>query len=128
MRCLLLIPALLLFMSNIPFIHKMERKEVIAAAKKDGCCKKSDNRKGTCKEEEAPPEKHERSCHKEERPCSKQTESTCVCVCCFQFAAPDQLTARPQFNCNQIQQSLAIFLLHNWKDPQLAVPWQPPDA
>jgi hypothetical protein len=22
---------------------------------------------------------------------------------------------------------LAIFLLHNWKDPQLAAPWRPPD-
>lgn len=107
----------------------MEMKEVVASVKKDGCCKKSDERKGTCKKSaETSPEKQEQSCHKEERTCSKQTESTCVCICCFQFAAPDQLTARPQFNCNEIQQSLAIFLLQNWKDPQLAVPWQPPDG
>lgn len=139
MRCLLLIPALVLFLSNIPFIHKMEMKQAVASVKKSGCCKKSENRKGSCKMSEKPscekPEPatqitataHDNSCHKEERKCSKQTESTCICICCFQFAAPDQLTAKPQFNCNELKQSLAIFLLHNWKDPQLAAPWRPPD-
>jgi hypothetical protein len=128
MRCLLLIPVLLLFLSNIPFIHKMEMKEV-ASVKKDGCCRKSGNPKGICKmSEEKAGANEQKTCHKEERTCSKQTESTCICICCFQFAAPDQFAVRPQFNCDELKQSLAIFLLQNWKDPQLAVPWQPPDV
>ena len=131
MKYFLVIPALLLFLSNIPFIHTMDREEMMAAMKKDGCCKKSGDSKKTCE----PPAK---SCHKpakEEKPCKdgkeKQcgmmNESTCICICCFQFAAPDQLGSKFQFGIKDLQQSLAIYLQQTWKDPQLALPWQPPD-
>lgn len=126
MRFLLIIPALLLFLSNIPF---MQRMDMGAPAKKSGCCKKKEASKGTCHMQDEKPQQKENSCHKEDqdRKCSKQTESTCVCTCFFHFTAPDQIVARPQFNCNSVQQSLAVYFLHHWKDPHLAVQGQPPD-
>lgn len=140
MRSLLLIPALLLFLSNIPFIHKMEMKAMAvnveehgAQAKKDGCCKKKANRTGTCEmsEEESsckssePPA--EQPCKPDASKCSKP-DVTCICICCFQCAAPDPLTAKLQFGLAIKDNTLAGYLQQNWKDPQLTAPWQPPDG
>ncbi|MGB8192806.1 MAG: hypothetical protein WCF67_12840 [Chitinophagaceae bacterium] len=134
MRYILLIPALFLFLSNIPFIHKMDMKEAMAKMKKDGCCKKADSRKGSCRmsDENAscsrPPVQKEEPCKKTEGSCAKQAESTCVCICCFQFAAPAPIGTNLQFQCNSLEKALSSYLLQHWKDPQLAVPWQPPDV
>jgi hypothetical protein len=138
MRFLLVIPAFLLFLSNVPFIHKMDREEMMAVMKKDGCCRKSESKKGSCgaaamKEEKSSCGKQEQSkkCSsddKGEMQCGMQNESTCICICCFQFAAPDQLSNRFQFGYDDLQQSLAVYLQLNWKDPLLSLPWQPPDG
>lgn len=135
MRYLLLIPAVFLFLSNIPFIHKMEMKEMMATVKKDGCCKKSDSPKSSCRMEteeqpacHKPVQQEDQSCQKEERACGKQAASTCVCICCFQFAAPDPVAAKLRFECNGPELVLNSYLLLQWKDPQLAIPWQPPDV
>jgi hypothetical protein len=128
-RSLFLIPAFLLFLSNIPFIHKMERQQRMDMVKQDGCCKKKEAMQ-TCRMEDGP----EPSCHAPsdnslpvEKECNMQSESVCICVCCFQFAAPDQLGTKFQFHTPGIQQSLAVYLHQHWKDPMLALPWQPPD-
>lgn len=131
MKFLLVIPAFLLFLSNIPFVHEMDRKEMMAAMTEEGCCKKSESMKGSCESAEkscsAPAE--EKSCSsEEEKQCGMQTESTCICICCFQVAAPDQLGSKLQFGINDSPQSLAFYQQKNWKDPQLALPWQPPDV
>ena len=69
-----------------------------------------------------------KSCHKEkDKKCGMQAESTCICICVFQFTAPDPIDARIQFGTNDVEASLNIFLQQNWDDPQLALPWQPPD-
>ena len=139
MRCFLLIPALVLFLSNIPFVHKMDMKEMMVAVKKDGCCRKPDTSKGSCDKAETKPacgesaEQSKPACKSTipsndgERECSKQDASTCVCICCFQFAAPDQLGTKLQFGYSNLKQVLTAYLEQNWKDPQLALPWQPPD-
>ncbi len=130
MKYFLVIPAFFLFLSNIPFIHVMDKEEMMAVAQEEGCCNRSDEEESTCempdKKQDNTPAKE--SCHSEEdQTCGMQSESTCICVCVFQFAAPDQLDTKPQFGINDIEQSLSIYLQQNWKDPQLALPWQPPD-
>ena len=131
MKYFLVIPAFFLFLSNIPFIHEMDKEEMMAVATEEGCCNQSDEEKSTCKmpdkkQEHTPAKK---SCHNEEdTKCGTQSESTCICICVFQFAAPDQLDAKLQFGINNVEQSLSIYLQQNWKDPQLALPWQPPDV
>jgi hypothetical protein len=128
MKIFLLIPAFLLFLSNIPFVHTMEMDEAeMVAVKKDGCCRKQDNRKPACKPEpvKASPKKH---CGGEEKKeCGKPANSACVCICCFQFAARDQVGARLQFGVSATSNSLTDYLVLHWKDPMLSLPWQPPD-
>ncbi|HYE56751.1 MAG TPA: hypothetical protein VD996_18015 [Chitinophagaceae bacterium] len=118
MRILLLIPALLLFLSNIPFVHKMEMKKELAAQNKTGCCKKKQSMESKCKMDHPPKAKEK---------CSMQRESTCICICCFQFAAPDQFASRMQFGIDIPQLSLPEYYLQHWKNPLLSLPWQPPD-
>ena len=110
----------------------MDKEEMMAAVgKSKGCCKKSESEKMSCKmpsakHRDAAPKK--KSCHnKEERKCGMQTESTCICICVFQYAAPDQLDNKFQISIIDVEQSLNMYLQQNWKDPQLALPWQPPD-
>lgn len=147
MRYFLLIPAMLLFLSNIPFIHKMDVKEMMAAMEEKGCCKKKQaSNEGECKMEDMQPPaepalQHGPSCHAErnatpptEKACDddagkcEKPDATCVCVCCFQYAAPDQFTAKMQFGLGDNKYSLSGFIQNNWKDPHLTAPWQPPDS
>ena len=130
---------------------------MMAVMKKSGCCKKQqDNESKACHAEaEAPLEMElpvevkapvqKPSCHKtdevpassacaadessdnpEEKKCSMQ-DATCVCICCFQYAAPDQVAAKLQFGLTGSNNSLAGYLQQHWKDPHLTAPWQPPD-
>lgn len=87
-------------------------------------CKMADD------EANADPAPSKKSCHKEEaeKKCGMQSESTCICICVFQFAAPGQADTKIQFGINEPEISLSIYLQHNWKDPLLALPWQPPDV
>jgi hypothetical protein len=133
-RYFLLIPALVLFLSNIPFVHKMDMKEIVAAMKKSGCCKKEADTKSACDMAEKTVSQKS-SCHKpEKQPCDPDTkkcdmqDATCVCICCFQYAAPDQVAARLQFGLAIKNSDLAGFLQQHWKDPHLRAPWQPPDV
>lgn len=101
--------------------------EMKAAVKKDGCCRKKDDRKAVCKPapEKASAKKH---CNKdEEKKCGKPANTACVCICCFQFAAPDQLGSRIQFGVSASAASLNEYMALHWKDPMLSLPWQPPD-
>jgi hypothetical protein len=138
MRSLLLIPALLLFLSNIPFIHKMDMKAMakhVAPAKKNGCCKKQANLNSGCMMSEGKTgsscksgkSRAEQPCKPDAAKCAKQ-DATCISVCCFQCAAPDQLTSKLQFGLAIKDNALAGYLQQNWKDPQLTAPWQPPDG
>lgn len=98
MRFVLLISSFFLFLSNIPFVHKMEMKEM-------GCCKKM----------------------KKETKCMKQ-DASCICICGFQYAAPDQIVEKMQFGIETNTSELPGYLQQHWKDVQLSAPWQPPDV
>lgn len=122
---------------------------MMAVMKKSGCCKKKEQVSACSSEEKVMPEKP--SCHKEaaaqsscsakktpEPPscnhdgdagkCGMQDATTCVCICYFQYAAPDQVAAKLQFGLAIKNNSLAGYLQQHWKDPHLTAPWQPPDA
>ena len=98
--------------------------------KKDGCCKKKEEMKGSCSTSDE--QQHcGRPADEENTPadlCPIPADQVCVCICCFQFAAPDQVGTKFQFGTTGIQQSLGFYLHQKWKDPMLALPWQPPDC
>lgn len=130
---------------------------MMAVMKKSGCCKKQEAESKACHAEaktplevelpvevKAPVQKP--SCHKtdevpvpsacaagetpgnaDEEKCAMQ-DATCVCICCFQYAAPDQVAAKLQFGLAGSNNHLAGYLQLHWKDPHLTAPWQPPDV
>jgi len=113
----LLIPACILFLSNIPFVQQMKMEKPVV---KEKCCKKkTENLMESCHKP-----KDEKSTRKE---CCNKTETTCVCICCFQFAAPGPIT--PKFDFIQKNKDKLFSAFHNtrWKDPFVSIPWQPPD-
>ena len=86
---------------------------------KNGCCKKMESMPGSC---HLPPQK--RNANKEG--CTKN-ETTCICFCCFQFAAPPQDAIKFDFNLMALLKSYNRIAEERWNDPYLSVPWQPPD-
>jgi hypothetical protein len=84
----------------------MDANEMMVAMKKSGCCKKMNNEKS-------------------ENKCMKQ-DASCVCICGFQYVAPDQISEKLQFGVDINTGELSGFIQNSWKDPQLATPWQPP--
>jgi hypothetical protein len=147
-KFLFVIPALMLFLSNVPLVHKMDMKQMMAAMKKNGCCKKKAEPAPACHNTgEMPAEKpscnapgaeepshhacnmhgHQQDNDKKAGKCAKQ-DTTCVCICCFQYAAPGQVAAKLQFGLAEQDNGLAGYVQQNWKNPHLTGPWQPPDV
>jgi hypothetical protein len=130
MRFLSIIPALLLFLSNVPVTMEMKMPEAPVMAKTEkGCCKKSESKAGTChmKMTDAAPAKacdHQKS----QKSCNQpSTSATCICTCLFQFTAPAPNILPFQASLTAIDGMYAGFLQQNYNDPHLAVPGQPPD-
>lgn len=124
MRLLLLIPALLLFLANVSFVKKIPAAEMMGKAKKEGCCKKekATHMSGCGNTSEDLQEDNSDETGKQ---CQK--ESTCFCVCVFQFTAPAQ--SLPEFNFTSQSNTVMHSSMHEyyWKNPYIVVPWQPPD-
>ena len=144
MRLLLFIPAFILFLSNMPFVTEISMEAGMAMMQDDETCTaqkecgKNENRKGSC-------EKQETACDKQtgcgdgetntntdldlvdDNGCQK-TETTCVCICCFQFAAPVQHIPEFQFDCSDNSNTPSAFIVGYIKDPHIGAPWQPPDV
>src|SRR2546421_4471949 len=88
--------------------------------KKHGCCMENKSMAGTC--HKPPAEKQ-----KTKKDCCPKAETTCICLCCFQFAAPGQVAIKFYFKAIQLLHSYNSQAEQLWKDPFLSVPWQPPD-
>ena len=128
LKFLLIIPAIFLFLSNIPFIQERSMKSMLSTMDKEDCCMKNGNMEGVCHK---PPTDKQQSkkegCSTDEDCSQPKTETTCICICCFQFFAPEQnfvrfdnkLFSHPTIHTGLIDQ--------DWKDPFLSAPWQPPD-
>ena len=144
MRLLLFIPAFILFLSNMPFVTEisleagmtmMQNDESCAVQKE---CRKNENRKGSCVKQETACDK-QTGCGDGEtnkntdldlvgdNACQK-TETTCVCICCFQFAAPEQQLPEFQFDCADNSNTPFAFIVGYIKNPHIGAPWQPPDV
>ena len=134
MRLMLVIPVFILFLSNVPFIQRIPLDKAIsrmqdkeACTQQKECSRQHVNLKVNCSKEESDCDATtaEEIIHKDN--CCQQTETTCVCICCFQFAAPVQVIAEYQFNCCSYSSNAHLFIPGHIKDPYIAAPWQPPD-
>ena len=56
-----------------------------------------------------------------------ERETTCVCICCFQYAAPVNSITEYKFDCSLPSITAYIFIVGHIKDPHIGAPWQPPD-
>lgn len=56
-----------------------------------------------------------------------ETETTCVCICCFQYAAPVNTITEYKFDLSSPSITGHIFIVGHIKDPHIGAPWQPPD-
>ena len=123
MRFLLLIPAIFLFLSNIPFIQEVNMDSMKEMLATDECCMNHGNMEGVCQK----PATSKKDSKEEHCPQSK-TESTCTCICLFQFAAPEQILLKFDDNLYSINTVHHSMIDQHWIDPFITGPWQPPDA
>ncbi len=135
MRLLLIIPVLVLFLSNVPFIKTMPLAKAIILLKEDETCgqqkcnKQNQNIEASCSAEESicTEGAEDTSAHQPGDNCCQKTETTCVCIYCFQFAAPIQAIAEFHFKSSLYSNNELLFTVGHVKDPYINVPWQPPD-
>jgi hypothetical protein len=88
----------------------------------DGCCNKQGNMEGICKK----PAHEQENSHQDQ--CPKPTaDRNCICICIFQYIAPDQVLISFEHNASSNLSNYNILRDQHWRDPLLAGPWQPPD-
>ncbi|MBC7826336.1 MAG: hypothetical protein H7122_01220 [Chitinophagaceae bacterium] len=138
MRVLLFIPVLVLFLSNVPFVQRIPLERMIAMMQNNencgdskDCVRNNENFQASCSREELA---RDQTCIEETTiqdpasdDCCQKTETTCVCICCFQFAAPLQAITDFQFDCTVSSNISSRFIVGHVKDPHIGAPWQPPD-
>ena len=127
MRLVLLIPVLILFLSNVPFMQVIPADEAMEMMKNEECgmansCMKSKDQdcstESSC--ETTPCENPEDNC------CTEQGAS-CVCITCFSYAAPIQPVTTFQIASLFSMITKGSFNNKLILDPFLSAPWQPPD-
>jgi hypothetical protein len=126
MRWLLVIPAWILFLSNIPFVReiKMDDMPVMATSSSGkGCCAKNKGQKMTCKKSVmlsiAQPDN--------QKSCSRATDTSCICISCFQFIASAPVWQPFKMHSPRVAMNYTGFLLSKWKNLPVSPPWRPPD-
>lgn len=127
MRLLLLIPVLILFLSNVPFMQIIPAEEAIEMMKNEECsmansCMKSEDQ--DCSSESSC---ESTSCENPGDNCCTEQGASCICITCFCYTAPLQAVTTFQF---ASLYSIIIKGSFNYKlilDPFLSAPWQPPD-
>lgn len=137
MRILLFIPVFILFLSNVPFIERVPLEQAISMMEENGrCagkneCSPNENVEMTCAQEqsgcdEGNIEEPVLQCDPEKE-CSQKTETSCVCISCFQFAGSLQATTDFQFHYFSSSNKVGAFIPAHTKDQHIGAPWQPPD-
>ena len=97
----------------------MESMQVMRAS--EDCCSKNENMEGVCQKAAVKENSKNEHCPK------STTETTCICICCFQYAAPEQAIIK--FADKEISSASTYngMLDQRWVNPFLSGPWQPPD-
>ncbi len=126
MRFLVIIPAFILFLSNMPFTHEMPMEAKMAKTDKEPACSMMQTG-----------EQVERSCMPGKKPfvdestgkgCCKHDETTnSTCICIFAYTAPVNDIRIFQLDAVDDMHSQTGYLQLIWKDPHIASPGQPPD-
>jgi hypothetical protein len=138
MRFLLTIPVLILFLSNVPFVQQIPIEQAIAMMQENEACalaqecrRGSGNLDASCNVEEPG---CSQTCADESTPltttddeCCQQSGATCVCIVCFQYAAPVHSITEYLFYSSSLANSRHAYLVRHIKDPHIGAPWQPPD-
>lgn len=137
MRILLFIPVLVLFLSNVPFVQRipLETALLMMADKKDcnsgtECRRSTENLKANCASEQSdcdPSCDTEATAGDNAATQCQQPETECVCICCFQYAAPLHPLISYVFHFLLPESDSEFFVVGHIKDPHVAAPWQPPD-
>jgi hypothetical protein len=120
-RYLLLIPALFLFFSNVPFVQQMRMEEMKKTSTTKGCCEKNGSVEGVC--HKAADAQHQ---GQQKGNCEK-SESTCICIFCFQYSAPEQTIIKFDSKDFSSSSDYNFPREQHWLDPYISAPWQPPD-
>jgi hypothetical protein len=118
MRLLLLIPTIVLFLSNVPFFKEVPMV-VVEECLKQSSCDKAEMKHQCDEESQTDPSQND--------DCCKKIETTCVCICCFQFAATVYRVGDQTALNNFLRSSYAGFLNNKYKDPELPSIYNPPD-
>ena len=118
MRLLLFIPTLVLFLSNVPFFKEVPMV-VIEECSKQTSCDKAEMKHQCGEESQADQSQND--------DCCKKMETTCVCICCFQFAATVYRVIDQTALSNLLCSSYTGYLSDNYKDPELPSVYNPPD-
>ena len=75
-----------------------------------------------------------KSCHQpkapetEEKEYCNKTETTCICIYCFQFASSTPTNSKYVILQSAIKNHYGSYHPSHWKDPFISIPWQPPDV
>jgi hypothetical protein len=137
MRFILVIPVLVLFLSNVPFIQEMPMEAMMAMMdeQEQEECHKSSSRgeevetscsMSTADKKPAKPMACNAADMPDEGAC-QPSGANCICICVFQFAAPTQdIKAFHIFSIDKLA-GYTGYLQLKWKDPHIASPGQPPD-
>jgi hypothetical protein len=115
---MLFIPTLVLFLSNVPFFKEVPMV-VAEECSKQASCEKA-QRQHQCDDES-------QTSRPQADDCCKKMETTCVCICCFQFAATVYRIGDPTALNSFLRASYAGFLNDKYKDPELPSVYNPPD-
>lgn len=131
MRLLLLIPVLVLFLSNVPFIHEMPVETKMPMTEDEESCMMNMAGKEMSCQPGAETSNAEEACQLPESNtgdcCKNRCETTTTCVCVFTFAAPAQEIKTFQLHAFNHLSRHTGYLQIKWKDPHIASPGQPPD-
>jgi hypothetical protein len=139
MRILLFIPVFILFLSNVPFIERIPLEKAISMLEENGNCsqgkecnRSSENLQSACSMEEPGCDETstEETCTQSspEDDCSQKTETSCICITCFQFAASLHVIPEFQFRNFLYSNKAPLFIPGRIKDQFIGAPWQPPDV
>jgi hypothetical protein len=85
------------------------------------CCEKNGNIEGVCQKAGNDSREDQRKGN-----CDKP-ESTCICICCFQYTAPDQTIINFSNDDFSVSNNYNLPREQHWLDPYISAPWQPPD-
>ena len=137
MRLLLIIPVLVLFLSNVPFVQKIPWERALSmmqgnetCGQANQCSRATEYLDTDCRVEETSCEQvcsGETAISDTTNDCCQRTATTCVCIYCFQYAAPVHMIEDYQFNCTISPNAAPIFIVGLIKDQHIGAPWQPPD-